>query len=155
MSIITSIAHNLRLILSRKITDLVGDLEARMSERSDKYERTVDARIDERLARFEDHVGKGLDERAKAIDLRLDERFEIVERRLDAHLETHERHTDKYMLQSRVETVDRTDVVLQLFELRLDQQRREIRALREALDSRLGAAKNGGRAGSQSGYDAG
>jgi SAM-dependent methyltransferase len=155
MSIITSIAHNLRLILSRKITDLVGDLEARLSERSDKYERTVDARIDERLARFEDHVGKGLDERARAIDLRLDERFEIVERRLDARLEAHERRTDKYMLQSRVETVDRTDVVLQLFELRLDQQRREIRALREALDSRLDAAKNGGRAGSQSGYDAG
>src|SRR5262245_21076452 len=159
MSRIASIAHNLRLILSRKITDQMGEIERRMNERSDRYERAIDerfaerdARVDERLAESQAHF----DERARALDLRLDERFEKlerqtdkrfedVERRLDGRMEAHERRTDKYLLQSRLEIVDRTDVILQIFEQRLDQQRREIRALREALEGRNEAAKNGGR----------
>jgi len=171
MSRITSIAHNLRLIFSRKITDQMGEIERRLSERSDRYERAVDTRIaerssameerlEERLAGVQEQLGVRLDERfderARSMDLRLDERFEklerhaderfeAVERRLDERLEAHERRTDKYLLQSRVEIVDRADVILQLFEQRLDQQRREIRAMREALASGADAAKNSGQ----------
>ncbi|HKC85145.1 MAG TPA: hypothetical protein VKG02_04155, partial [Blastocatellia bacterium] len=157
MSRIASIAHNLRLIFSRKITDQMGEIERRLNERSDRYERAVDERIDERLVESQSR----LDERARSLDLRLDERFEnlerqtdkrfeVVERRLDDRLEAHERRTDKYLLQSRLEIVDRTDVILQIFEQRLDQQRREIRAMREALEGRNEAAKNGGRINSAS-----
>ncbi len=152
MSRIASIAHNLRLILSRKITDQLGEIEQRMSERLDRYEKAIDQRFDERNSQLDIR----LDERARGLDLRLDERFEIlerhtdkrfeaVERRLDERLQTHERRTDKYLLQSRLEIVDRTDVILQIFEQRLDQQRREIRAMREALERRNDAAKNGGQ----------
>ncbi|MGH9766659.1 MAG: hypothetical protein ACREAB_04425, partial [Blastocatellia bacterium] len=167
MSRITSIAHNLRLIFSRKITDQMGEVERRLSERSDRYEGAVDARIAERFSALDDRIAgvqdqisdrldERFDERARSMDLHLDkrfeklerhadERFEAVERRLDARLEAHERRTDKYLLQSRVEIVDRTDLMLQIFEQRLDQQRREIRELREALAVRNDAAKNGGQ----------
>jgi SAM-dependent methyltransferase len=182
MSRIKSIAHNLRLILSRKITDQIGEVERRLNERSDRYERAVDIRIaernsamdarfeerasaldnriEERLTAFEEQISlrldKRFDERARAIDLRLDdrfakferqtdERFDKVERRLDSRLEAHERRTDKYLLQSRTEIVERTDVMLQIFEQRLDQQRREIRALREALAGCDDTASNGAK----------
>lgn len=169
MSRIKSLAHNLRLILSRKITDQIGEVERRLNERSDRYERAVDvriaergsavdARIEERLAAIQDQIGKRMDERfderARSMDLRLDEkferlehhtdeRFEAVERRLDSRLEAHEQRTDQYLLQSRTEIVDRTDLMLQIFEQRLDQQRREIRMLREALAGRNDAVTNG------------
>src|SRR5262249_51185349 len=75
-----------------------------------------------------------------------DERFETVEHRLDDRMEAHERRTDKYLLQSRTDIVDRTDVMLQIFEQRLDEQRREIRILREALaKSRKAAAETNGQ----------
>lgn len=182
MSRIKSLAYNLRLILSRKITDQIGEVERRLNERADRYERAVDTRvaergsalderfderisalderIEERFANAQDQIGARMDERfderARSIDTHLDEkferlerhtdrRFEAVESRLDSRLEAHERRTDKYLLQSRTEIVDRTDVMLQLFEQRLDQQRREIRALREALAARSDAPKNGGQ----------
>src|SRR5215470_8067956 len=144
MSRITSIAHNLRLIFSRKITDQMGEIERRLNERSDRYERAVDERqshLDERARSLE----LRLDERFENLERNTDKRFEVVERRLDGRLEAHEHRTDKYLLQSRLEIVDRTDVILQIFEQRLDQQRREIRAMREALDQRNEAAKNGGQ----------
>jgi SAM-dependent methyltransferase len=158
MSRIASIAHNLRLIFSRKITDQMGEIERRLNERSDRYERAIDERFAERDARVDERLVESqlhLDERTRSLDLRLDERFEnlerhtdkrfeAVERRLDDRLEAHERRTDKYLLQSRLEIVERTDVILQIFEQRLDQQRREIRAMREALAGRNDAAKNGG-----------
>jgi SAM-dependent methyltransferase len=163
-----SLTHNLRLIFTRKITDQMGEVESRLNDRAGNYERAVDARFDERnaaldarieerLAGAEERIGERLDqrfdERARAIELRLDERFvklerhtdkrfEAVEQRLDSRMEAHERRTDKYLLQSRTEIVDRTDVMLQIFEQRLDEQRREIRALRETLANRNDAAKN-------------
>jgi SAM-dependent methyltransferase len=191
MSRIKTIAQNLRLILSRKITDQFGEIERQLNERADKYERAVDARLDERSAaldirfdergamldtRFDErsgaldmrldlrieerfsesqrHIDRQLDERTRSIDIGLDKRFEKLERHadtrfetferhLDTRMEAHERRTDKYLLQSRVEIVDRTDVILQIFEQRLDQQRREILALREALAARNDAPKNG------------
>jgi SAM-dependent methyltransferase len=163
-----SLAQNLRLIFTRKITDQMGEVESRLNDRASDYERAVDARFDERNAaldarieerladtgqRIGERLDERFDERARALELRLDERFvklehhtderfEAVEQRLDSRMEAHEQRTDKYLLQSRTEIVDRTDVMLQIFEQRLDEQRREIRALREALANQNGAAKS-------------
>ena len=150
MSRIRNFAHNLRLLFSSRLTELIAH---GLNERADNYERAVDARIEEKFEhlastidpRIEDRFGRvdeRFDERARAVDLHLDdrfarlevktdERFDAVERRLDDRMEAHERRTDKYLLQSRTDIVDRTDVMLQIFEQRLDEQRREIRALRE------------------------
>jgi SAM-dependent methyltransferase len=167
MSRITSLAQNLRLIFTRKITDQMGEVESRLNDRASNYERAVDARFDERNAaldarieerladterRIDERLDERFDERSRAVDLRLDdrfaklehhtdERFDAVEQRLDSRMEAHERRTDKYLLQSRTEIVDRTDLMLQIFEQRLDEQRREIRALRETLAHQNGAAK--------------
>src|SRR5574341_485292 len=149
MSRIRSLGHNLRFLFSRKITDQFDDIELRLNERADKYERAVDARIEERLTNSERSIDARFDERTRGIDSQFvklerhtDERFDAVEQRLDSRMEAHERRTDKYLLQSRVEIVDRTDVMLQIFEQRLDEQRREIRALRETLANRHDAAKS-------------
>src|SRR5215470_8042345 len=161
MSRIASIAQNLRLIFSRKINDQMGEIELRLNERSDRYERAVDERLDERSVesqlRLDERIRSldlGLDQRFEKLERHTDKRFEAVERRLDDRMEAHERRTDKYLLQSRVEIVDRTDVILQLFEQRLDQQRREIRALREALAVHNDAEKNGGQSNDSSSPEA-
>ncbi|MFN0085829.1 MAG: methyltransferase domain-containing protein [Blastocatellia bacterium] len=155
MSRIRALAHNLRILFSRRLSDYVGELGNQLNLRADDYERAVDARFEERFhARSEEmgerldqiqrSVDEHLDERARIVDtdldhrfaqfeIRADERFESVERRLDDRMESHERRTDRYLLDSRTDIVDRTDVMLQIFEQRLDQQRREIRALRERL----------------------
>ncbi|MGH9837796.1 MAG: methyltransferase domain-containing protein [Blastocatellia bacterium] len=160
MNSIRILAHNLRLLLTRRM----ADIEHTLQQRADLHEQSLDARLEEkythlkaavdehvenRLAATERRADERFDERARANDLRLDERFrqmelktderfDTVERRLDERMETHERRTDKYMLQSRTDIVDRTDVMLQIFEQRLDQQRREVRALREALARQAG-----------------
>jgi hypothetical protein len=124
MSRITPIVSSLRLIFSsRKIADQMGEIEHRLNKRSDRYERAIDDRIDER--------------------------FESVERRLEAH----ELRTDQYMSQRRVEIIDRADVMLQIFEQRLDQRRREIQALRETLAGRDAAAKPGAASNGSSSFE--
>lgn len=152
------LAHNLRQLFTRRM----ADIEHLLAERADRHEQVLDARLEDKVTlaklamdkHLEVHLVAAdhrLDERARGMDLRLDERvrqmelksderFETIEHRLDDRLEAHERRTDKYMLQSRTDIVDRTDVMLQLFEQRLDQQRREIRALREALARGAGDA---------------
>ncbi|MDX2034832.1 MAG: methyltransferase domain-containing protein [Blastocatellia bacterium] len=165
MSRIRNFAHNLRILFSRKLSDYVGELGDRLNQRADNYERAVDARFDEqfaarsaelgeRLGEIQRSVDERFDERVRIIDanldhrfvqfeLKADERFETVERRLDDRLEAHERCTDRYLLDSRTDIVDRTDVMLQIFEQRLDQQRRELRALREELArARAGVPEN-------------
>ncbi|HEY8461801.1 MAG TPA: class I SAM-dependent methyltransferase [Blastocatellia bacterium] len=80
---------------------------------------------------------------------RLDRYERTVDARLDERLEAHELRTDKYLLQSRVEIIERADLMLQIFEQRLDQQRREIQALREA----VAAAKTGATSKDPSGFE--
>jgi len=91
------------------------------------------------------------------VELRLNQRADRYERAVDARieerLEAHERRTDKYMLQSRIEITDRTDVMLQIFEQRLDQQRREIQAMRESLSARNDTAKNSDQFNGSSGFE--
>lgn len=157
MNRLKSILRNLRLLLTREITDQIGEVEARLNRRADDYERaldqrldqrfaatetrldqrvglhetTLDQRLDERLADTERRIDQHLDQRSQAADKHLDNRFDILEQRTDERLERHERKVDKMVRQMSNDIVDRTDVMLQLFEQRLDKQRRELRALRE------------------------
>jgi SAM-dependent methyltransferase len=90
----------------------------RLDERFDSYVRTTDNRFDDRFARAERTI---------------DERFAALEKHTDERMERHEKRTDANLKLNRADILDRTDVMLQIFEQRLDQQRREIKALREQL----------------------
>jgi SAM-dependent methyltransferase len=149
MNRLKSIARNLHLILTREI----AEHERLMQERADNYERAIDARFDERASALDTRVEERLtnteqridgrfDERARAIDSRLDdrfskvekqvdERFEALEQRMDERIELHERRTDRSLERNRVDIIDRTDVMLQILEQRLDKQRREVATLRD------------------------
>jgi SAM-dependent methyltransferase len=162
MNRLKSIARNLRLILTQEISAI----ERRLIERADNYESeidsrldqrssTLDQRIDQRLADSEHRIDERFDERTMVIDARLDdrfskaekqidERFEALERRMDERIEMHERRTDRSLERNRVDIIDRTDVMLQILEQRLDKQRREVAALREALAAGMGKEGNNG-----------
>ena len=166
MSRLKSIIRNLRLIFTREITEQIGEVEARLNQRADGYERAIDQRIDERTAALESKVDERLvnserrmderfDERTQASDLRLDERFADVEvkiderfvgldHRLDERMERHERKTDAMIRQFSTDIVERNDVMLQLFEQRLDKQRRELKAVRESGHPKTVAADSTG-----------
>ena len=58
MSRLKSILRNLRLILSREITDQIGEVETRLSRRADDYEHAVDARLDERFNALHQLIGE-------------------------------------------------------------------------------------------------
>lgn len=180
MSRLKSILRNLRLILSREITEQIGEqigeLNSSLSQRADTYERAIDQRIDSRFAAFErrtddrevaldqrieerltntdqrlderlanadQRLDERFDERTRELDLRLDDRFATSEKRidekfvaqdhrLDERMERHERKTDAMIRQFSTDIVERNDVMLQLFEQRLDKQRRELKAVRES-----------------------
>jgi SAM-dependent methyltransferase len=86
---------------------------------------TYEARFDERARAAEMLT----EQRMSNLERRADERFVRLEKNTDARLETHERSVDAKLKANREDLVDRTDVMLQLFEQRLDQQRRALRAL--------------------------
>lgn len=180
MSRFKSILRNLRLILSREITDQIGEVETLLNRRADDYERAVDARLDERfnalhqligerfaelqrhvderagnyeaaldrriedrLVNVERRMDERFDEKTRAVDSRLDDRFAKIERgiderfgvldgRMDQRMERHERKVDAMIRQFSLDIVERNDVMLQLFEQRLDKQRRELREIRNA-----------------------
>ena len=162
MNRLKSIARNLHLILTREI----AEHERQMNERADNYERavdkriaerasTLDARVEERLVIAEQRIDQRFDERVQAIDNRLDdrfskvenqidERFDALDRRVEERIETHERRTDRSLERNRVDIIDRTDVMLQILEQRLDKQRREVAALREQLAGGRSAERNSG-----------
>ncbi|HMV50395.1 MAG TPA: hypothetical protein PKD31_21825, partial [Blastocatellia bacterium] len=191
MSRLKSILRNLRLILSREITDQIGEVETRLSRRADDYEHAVDARLDERFnalhqligerfAELQQHldqragnyesaldrrveerligvekhldervdnverrmddrfdekvraVDSRLDDRFVKIELQIDERFNVLDTRVDERMQRHERKVDAMIRQFSLDIVERNDVMLQLFEQRLDKQRRELREIKAA-----------------------
>ncbi len=137
-------------MLTREITEQIGETEARLNQRADSYERAIDQRIDERTVILDKRVDERLanselriDERMNDVERRLDERFDTIEKniddrfvsldhRLDERMERHERKVDAMIRQFSTDIVERNDVMLQLFEQRLDKQRRELKALRES-----------------------
>ncbi|MFN7829234.1 MAG: methyltransferase domain-containing protein [Acidobacteriota bacterium] len=68
MSLIKSIARNLRLILSRDIESRLSELQDRLEKRADQYEQSVDGRLESRLTGVE----KTLDGQVAELTARLD-----------------------------------------------------------------------------------
>ncbi len=148
-------ASNYEASLDARFEERFAILEQRTDERMSAIEQHNDTQLaairqynDERQAeldkRFDDRtraVDNRLDDRFARIERQLDERFEAMEKRTDARMETHEKRTDYNLKLNRADIIDRTDVMLQIFEQRLDQQRREIKALREQLTKTPTAAK--------------
>jgi 2-polyprenyl-3-methyl-5-hydroxy-6-metoxy-1,4-benzoquinol methylase len=81
---------------------------------------------------------------------RLNQRADNYERVVDARIEERIGAVINY----RAEIIDRTDAMLQIFEQRLDQQRREIKAMRESLIARNEAPNNGTRSKGEPNFDA-
>ncbi|HKX32757.1 MAG TPA: methyltransferase domain-containing protein, partial [Blastocatellia bacterium] len=65
------------------------------------------------------------------VDRRADERLDALEKRADERMERHERKIDGMIRQMSNEILERNDLMLQLFEQRLDKLRREVQSLRE------------------------
>ena len=125
------------------IDQRIDSRTAALERRADEHETSLDHRVDERLENSERRIDERFDERTREIDLRLDDRFASSEKRidekfvaqdhrLDERMERHERKTDAMIRQFSTDIVERNDVMLQLFEQRLDKQRRELKALRES-----------------------
>ncbi|MBK8315770.1 MAG: methyltransferase domain-containing protein [Acidobacteria bacterium] len=130
-----------------QITDRFSIIEKRADDRAAKYESALDQRIDERLKHVESRVDQRFEERARSVDSRLDdrfakierhfdERFDALEERSDDRMEQHERKVDSMIRQMSTDIVERNDVMLQIFDNRLDKQRREMRQIRQNLEIR-------------------
>jgi 2-polyprenyl-3-methyl-5-hydroxy-6-metoxy-1,4-benzoquinol methylase len=214
MSRINTIVRNLRLIFSREFAEVFGEIEERLNNRADTYEKALDTRADERFAAAERHaddrfvviehraedrfisienraderfaaleqrldqragdhesaldarieerlidaesrieqrlsdgesrLDKRFEERSRSIDNRLDDRFARIEReinerfntfeeRTDERMERHERKIDAMIRRMSQDIVERNDVMLQIFEQRLDKHRRELRDIASAV----------------------
>lgn len=92
------IVRNLRLLLSRELTEQIGEVEARLSQRADAYEQTVDGRIEERFAGLRLQTAERADQYEVALDQRFEERIGTVETRLDERLGTAEARADQFEL---------------------------------------------------------
>lgn len=136
------------------LTERANNYEKALDERQEERFRNADERLDQRLVDAESRLDRELaaaleriderfTERATNADIRLDERlvrmernidqrFQTLEERTDARMETHERTVDGKLHQRSQDIVDRNDLMLQIFEQRLDRLRREIGALRQS-----------------------
>jgi SAM-dependent methyltransferase len=130
-----------------QITERFSIIEKRADDRASNYESALDQRIDERLKHVESRVDQRFEERARSVDGRLDdrfakierhfdERFDALEERSDDRMEQHERKVDSMIRQMSTDIVERNDVMLQIFDNRLDKQRREMRQIRQNLEIR-------------------
>jgi SAM-dependent methyltransferase len=102
-----------------------ASLDQHNEKRLEELLRTYETRFDERARAAEALAEQRMDN----LERRADERFVRLEKNTDIRMETHERRVDAKLKANRDDLVDRTDVMLQLFEQRLDQQRRALRAL--------------------------
>lgn len=143
MSRLQSIFRNLRLILSREITEQIGEVEARLNQRADQYENAIDQRIDERslaldrrLDEREIALDKRLDEREVALDQRLDAREGVLDQRMDAReAELNQRIDERF--EERGRAVDlRMDDRFGNIEKKLDER---LHVLEQRLDKRMEA----------------
>lgn len=115
--------------IDQRIDERLSATEQRLDQEFSKGAQMLDHRFDSRAAATDAR----LDERLAAIDRYIDQRFNTLEQRTDDRMEAHERLIDGKLHNNRQDIVDRTDLLLQVFEQRLDKQRRELRELRESL----------------------
>lgn len=136
----TTRANSYEAALDVRVDERFTNIEQRVDERFSTIEKQNDAQqaaIAQRLEeRFDSHVRTSdnrFDDRFARAERAIDERFVALEKLTDERMERHEKRTDANLKLNRADILDRTDVMLQIFEQRLDQQRREIKALREQL----------------------
>jgi SAM-dependent methyltransferase len=136
----TARANSYEAALDVRVDERFSNIEQRVDERFSNIEQRNDAQqaaIAQRLdERFDGHVRTSdnrFDDRFARAERAIDERFVALEKLTDERMERHEKRTDANLKLNRADILDRTDVMLQIFEQRLDQQRREIKALREQL----------------------
>ena len=136
----TARANSYEAALDVRVDERFANLEQRSDDRFSAIEKQNDAQqaaIAQRLdERFDSHVRTSdnrFDDRFARAERAIDERFVALEKHTDERMERHEKRTDANLKLNRADILDRTDVMLQIFEQRLDQQRREIKALREQL----------------------
>lgn len=132
-------ADNYESALDIRIDERLAQVEGRTDERlagiesrSDDRLAGIEARLD---ARFEERsrvTDNRLDDRFAKTDRQIDERFGLLDRRTDERMERHERKTDAMIRQFSNDIVERNDVMLQLFEQRLDKQRRDLKQVQES-----------------------
>lgn len=141
-------ANSYEAALDARVDERFAKLEQRSDERFSAIEQHNDAQqvaIAQRLdERFDSHVRTSdnrFDDRFTRAERQIDERFTAMEKRTDERMERHEKRTDANLKLNRADILDRTDVMLQIFEQRLDQQRREIKALREQLAQQHASAE--------------
>ena len=141
MSRIKTIARNLRLIFSHEITELAGEMEGRLNDRSDNYEKALDARIEEKSAAIEQRIeervsaiDERVEERSTTIDKRIEERFKTIESRADVRLSTAELRIDARANDHETALDTRIDERLASVEARLDEQ---FAGREQAIDSHL------------------
>ena len=121
-----------RQVLAR--ADLIATAQ---DQRANQHEQSVDQRVEERLRSIErqmkeivsDYV-RGVDirvdDRQAGIDRRIDDRFRGLDLRMDERMEAHELRTDRTLELNREGIIDRTDLMLQVFEQRLDRFRKQL-----------------------------
>ncbi len=113
--------------VDQRVDERFTSLETRLDQQFVNGARLLDHRFDSRAASTDARV----DERVAGMDRHIDQRFQTLEERADARIEAHERLVDGKLHHNRQDIVDRTDLLLQVFEQRLDTQRRKLNSLRE------------------------
>lgn len=164
-------AGNYESSLDERVNERLAAVELRIDERLansdsriDERLTNADSRLDERLEASEKRIDERFEDRSRATDNRLDdrlaklerhidERFGVLDKRTDERMERHERKTDAMIRQFSNDIVERNDVMLQIFEQRLDQQRRDLKQLRESgqsdSSSNFAPSENGEDAGQE------
>ncbi|NDD64700.1 MAG: hypothetical protein EBZ36_12130, partial [Acidobacteria bacterium] len=120
--------------VDRRIDERLNSIETAHDRRTADYEQAVDRRFDERLEALENTVSRRFIEYSRAADIRLDDRQAGLERRLDDFLrkleervdarhEAHELRIDQTLVSNRDDIIERTDLLLQVLDRRLDRLR--------------------------------
>jgi SAM-dependent methyltransferase len=115
--------------LEQRSDERFATIEQQNDAQQAKLAKTLDQRFDKRVRAADNRF----DDRFARTERQIDERFQTLEQRLDERMETHEKRTDYNLKLNRADIIERADVMLQIFEQRLDQQRRELKALRQQL----------------------
>lgn len=121
-------AGNYEVALDGRIDERLANAEVRIDERLVNAEKRLDERFDEKVRA----VDNRLDDRLGKIERQIDERFNVLDKRVDDRMQRHERKVDAMIRQFSLDIVERNDIMLQIFEQRLDKQRRELRELKES-----------------------
>ncbi len=123
--------------IEQSLEERADSIASAQDQRADRHEQSVDQRVEERLRSIERQMKElvsdylrgidiRVDDRQAGIDRRIDDRFRGLDLRMDERMEAHELRTDRTLELNREGIIDRTDLMLQVFEQRLDQFRKQL-----------------------------